>query len=268
MRFPVFLSIDWDFAIVIDDNELTWDWFEAREDRLRDFVWHHRLCYTAAKGINPIELTPLGIDPEAWWKPFANLPRAADCRLTVSESHVMAYEHITRLIRTLRVPLEVWQYDAHGDLGYGKRPPSRTQPTVNAEDWLGTLIRSDLVYPAVQNYPSYALEPKHAWPKKWRRWYAEDQVAFAYHAESDPLAAVSDRLDRIEIVGVHICRSGAWSPPYHDPAFIRFVQACPLGAEPEVLGADYANPLKPRKLPTEEDIEQYRRLITPRKEVQ
>jgi hypothetical protein len=50
----------------------------------------------------------------------------------------------------------------------------------------------------------------------------------------------------LNYTGIHICRSGCWTPPWLDPAFIRFVHASRPHRRIVKTRLDWSDPMKPR----------------------
>lgn len=117
---------------------------------------------------------------------------------------------------------EVYLYDAHHDCGYEEKPPKFW----DCANWgLYYLMQGADV---VVNYPFWRVGVfKHE-----EFCYAETLGMGLYNntrvygkltRQFDPGGTVEGSFDK-----VHICRSGAWVPPWCDHQFTEFVSACPV----------------------------------------
>jgi len=79
----------------------------------------------------------------------------------------------------------------------------------------------------------------HNWLKLWlrgsrrrtARWCRPDHSAFGMPraARLDLSGSQEVRVDRNDVVGIHVCRSGCWVPPWLDKEFIGFVESLGSG---------------------------------------
>lgn len=221
------LVIDWDYFFPVNDdpsrnpNWMLYDWGH-RETPLfiSGPLWAHRAIGFLTNGL---DLPGLSDEWRGFWGRFTF---TRNPRFHVADSN--AYAAHDDVMRDAYYD-EVWLYDAHHDAGYDKASvvESRAQrrqaiaDRISAgrwgcDDWMilyhATGARLHVRYP------------------KWKVW------AF----DNEPMATLDDRhLDRQidtpdnrptgPFSGVFLCRSGAWTPPWHDKAFLRFISRSPMG---------------------------------------
>ena len=113
----------------------------------------------------------------------------------------------------------VYLFDAHSDLGYGGLMSLNFE--VNCSNWLGKLLKDKYIKEAYIFYSPYTVE-KPEYFKQINSMYDVKYWDFD----------VLDNLDKCIVVSaIHICRSGAWTPPWLDNKFIQFVDALGLPYE-------------------------------------
>jgi hypothetical protein len=114
----------------------------------------------------------------------------------------------------------VWLYDAHHDAGYngGTVADVEERGSVSCEDWM---VAYKILFDA---------ELHHRYPA-WKTWGPK--------MEPEPVVEVDRQMDHGEHNGttfdaVFVCRSGAWTPPWSDQDFVKFIYSCPVGEMVEV----------------------------------
>jgi hypothetical protein len=132
--------------------------------------------------------------------------------LFVSESHKYSY-YLSKILNCHKVI----NFDAHADLGYGGLAGLETY--THCANWLGRLVTTSQVNEAEIVYSPYTHEK------------AADFSAFL----QSTVAIRFTRLDHLEalehdevVAGIHVCRSGAWTPPWYDQELDRFINASGL----------------------------------------
>jgi hypothetical protein len=101
-------------------------------------------------------------------------------------------------------------FDSHADLGYGGL--SSLNFEVNCSNWLGKLLKDNMIDKANIIYSLFTAEK----PEYFKS--INNTYNVGYYSLDD--------LDKnIRTSAVHICRSGAWTPPWLDERFNQFVDA-------------------------------------------
>lgn len=159
------------------------------------------------------------------------------------------------------LPKTVYLFDAHSDLGYGGL--SALSFEANCSNWLGKLLKDKQINAANIFYSPYTAEkPEHfkamssiynirycdfydleknaAMPINQRITGNADQDISSPMKQSMAVNVnqsistcknqkdIGDVGQAIPVHAVHICRSGAWTPPWLDNEFTRFVDALGL----------------------------------------
>lgn len=149
---------------------------------------------------------------EGFWERFAFAPGAV---LYYADSNALAFHE-----RVRQGVEEVVLFDAHHDAGYR---PLGEEPA--CDDWM--------VY-----YHRQGARLRLFYPP-WRDPGLEPEPRVPVRREVDPGGGVEGVFHR-----VFLCRSGAWVPPWVDPAFFAFLESAPLSKEA-------LEPLAPRPLDLE-----------------
>jgi len=212
------LVVDWDYFFPMVEttydtpNSPRGDW----EWQLYDWGHSETMTYfqqdawpprAAAFLRNDLPLPGTSGEELTFWKRF-QFAKGAQVYVADSNSqaaHAMVAEGINA----------VYLYDAHHDSGY--RPTAQQdvaeRQQVSCEDWMlayyGWGVRK-----LVTRYP------------RWRK--------VAFECEPEPAIPIDRQFDDgspvpVTFHRVFICRSGAWTPPWLDPKFHQFVDACPAG---------------------------------------
>lgn len=100
----------------------------------------------------------------------------------------------------------VYLFDSHADLWYGGL--SSLNFEVNSSNWLGRLLKDKLIEKAYIIYSLYTTE-KPEYYKPINRIYDIRYCSFY------------DLNTNIKVSATHICKSGAWTPPWFDRKFIQ-----------------------------------------------
>ena len=84
---------------------------------------------------------------------------------------------------------------------------------VNCGNWLGKLLKEELIHEAYIIYSPYTKECVEE--------FEEQMNAFSIHFISE-----TDLLESpITFEAVHLCRSGPWTPPWYDESFYALAEA-------------------------------------------
>ncbi|NLY80519.1 MAG: arginase, partial [Lysinibacillus sp.] len=127
-----------------------------------------------------------------------------DVKVYVSDSHALSY----KIAEKFEVD-EVYLFDAHSDLGYGGL--ASLQFEVNCANWLGKLFHNNIIKNAYIIYSPFTKEKPE--------YFQEMNNAFNIH-----YLKFQELKESIDTKIIHICRSGAWSPPWFDGKFVEFVK--------------------------------------------
>lgn len=201
-----FLSIDWDWFV--PENPLH-DFAHTENSYFLDNVW-------MARGVAFKEMRTNGLEHGFWDRVskarFNRVPHQ------ISDSHV-----------------DVWE-----------------NPYLHRVD---TLVLVD------RHHDAYSLPDKDSfhcgnWVIPWLERKAERRVIWVTPPDviSTHVHNVEDRFDvcpdfdfaSLNYTGIHICRSGCWTPPWLDAAFVRFVNAARPHRSIAVTRQEWTNPMVPR----------------------
>lgn len=200
------LSIDWDYFIYTQDK---WGSYIENTKSLLD-SWYKRYIQAKAQGEDLQKA--FGLSPEVdefWGKIKQCFEFTGDTKTYVSDSHAFSYE-----IAKENHCQAVYMFDAHADLGYGEL--SALDFEVNCSNWLGKLLKEEAVKEAYIFYSPYTTEkPDYFQP-----------VNSMYKVKYCDFNDLTGKT--ITVPAVHICRSGAWTPPWLDRKFYQFVDALGL----------------------------------------
>jgi len=194
------LSIDWDYFIC--SRAKGYSYMENSKNMLD--IWYKRYFMLKRQGKDLEGLYSLSQEVGGFWekirKKFVIRPLA---KVYISDSHALSYS-IAKDNRCASVYL----FDAHSDLGYGGLNSLNFE--LNCANWLGKLLKEEIIQKANIIYSPYTLER----PQDFREINAKYDVEYM-NWDSIPAG--------IEVSAVHICRSGAWTPPWYDAKFLKFV---------------------------------------------
>jgi len=205
------LSIDWDYFVYTKENN--WGSYIENNKSLTD-LWYKRYIQEKMKGKDIQELFQLSSELDTFWKKIRGRFRfEKEIKAYVSDSHALSYD-----IAKENNCTGVYLFDSHSDLGYGGL--SSLNFEVNCSNWLGRLLKDKLVKEANIFYSPYTTErPEYFKPMN-------SIYNVKYRDFND--------LDRnIDVSAIHICRSGAWTPPWLDNKFAQFIDA--MGVQYEVV---------------------------------
>ena len=197
------LSVDWDYFIYTEKG--AWGSYIENKRSLID-LWYKRYIQGKVSGMDIRESFKLSPELDSFWERVRKyLIFEKDIRAYVSDSHAWSYD-IARENNCSRVCL----FDSHSDLGYGGL--SALNFEVNCSNWLGKLLKDGYIKEAFIFYSPFASEK----PEHFRQ--MNDAFNIRY-------CSMDDLTESIRVAAVHICRSGAWTPPWLDERFNKFVDA-------------------------------------------
>lgn len=197
MKHMKLLSIDWDYFFP-DPEAFDWGHNETR-GIMFELIWATRPgCRRVTEPDGPIALDVMKPDPALlngfWERTAKGLPWG----LSICESHKSLYEWV---MDGIGKPVDIVNFDAHHDSGYGKAGRE-----LDCGNWAKELSLKDKLRSYTVVYPPWRKkesETHHA--PKWAKVLYEPPPATRYDF-------------------VFICRSGAWTPTWHDDAWIRFIE--------------------------------------------
>jgi hypothetical protein len=197
------LSIDWDYFIYTKEYDIG---SCIENNRSLIDLWYKRYIQEMARGRDIQESFHISSELDMFWEKIKERFRfTEDVKVCVSDSHALSY-NITLENSCNMVCL----FDAHADLGYGGL--SSLNFEVNCSNWLGKLLKDKHIDKACIIYSPYTAER----PEYFKPMNSIFNVSYCGF----------NGLDKDLIVPViHICRSGAWTPPWLDDRFSQFVDA-------------------------------------------
>lgn len=205
------LSIDWDYFIYTKKDN--WGSYIENKKSLID-LWYKRYIQEKEWGKNIQNLFKLSSELDTFWNRIKKYFKfTKDIKVYVSDSHALSYNIAKD--KNCRI---VYLFDSHADLGYGGL--SSLSFEVNCSNWLGKLLKDKHINKASIFYSPFTAEK----PEYFRPINSTYNVG--YYGFDD--------LDKgIKTSAIHICRSGAWTPPWLDNSFTQFIDA--LGIPYEIV---------------------------------
>jgi len=197
------LSIDWDYFVYT--NKENWGSYIENKKSIID-LWYKRFIEEKALGRNIKDSYKLSPEWEIFWKRiWESFIFDRNIKAYVSDSHALSYL-ITKKIGCKIVCL----FDSHADLGYGGL--SSLNFEVNCSNWLGKLLKEKKIKKAYIFYSPYTMEK----PEFFK------QINSIYNIK---YCNIKDLNKKFKVSAIHICRSGAWTPPWLDEKFNQFIEA-------------------------------------------
>jgi hypothetical protein len=195
------LSIDWDFFI--DTQKVNWGSYAENTKTIID-LWYKWYFQSKARGKNIQKIFELSLDVDKFWEKIKKIFLfEKDLKAYVSDSHVLSY-----FIAKKNACRVVYLVDAHADLGYGDL--SSLNLEVNCANWLGKLLKNKQIEEANIIYSPFTAEK----PEDFK------SLNNSYNIKYPSLKALGEGL---KVSAIHICRSGAWTPPWFDQKFRQFI---------------------------------------------
>lgn len=193
------ISVDWDFFVFEDP---AWD-IQHRESIVYiQHLWAYRYHLIDRMKTNGNEI--------GFWEGLKKQFGAAKLRhipIYVSESHSFAIS-----VCQLHKPEMVISFDTHHDLW----PLDGQKDSVFCHNWLRAYLKGSKRSKAIWVYPKHSIGLFKM---------PSDKIAQRCLRRPDPYRF---KADEIEIEAIHICRSGAWTPPWLDKQFVGFVSEAEL----------------------------------------
>lgn len=220
------LSIDWDFFIYEDS---LWDLGHRESEVFVKMLWTFR-------GHLLDQMKTNGLEKEFWAKLGPMFKLSTDTDLFVSDSHLFAYPlaEDADLVIFFDRHHDCYQWPTFKELHTSKKYE------VDCGNWVSTWLsmgpkrRAMWVHP---NLGNIADEVCFAGVEPGRR---DRFTAISYERHQD----LTQHFVYGDELVVHICRSGCWTPPWLDQAFIDFVNEPKL--QVQVMQEGIWNPMKLR----------------------
>ncbi len=215
----IWLTVDWDF---FQEERVEWDWSHAERGKMySELVWPTR-AFFGGEDIRPITHPNRHAPGYAdFWKLLERADFNAAQEIAVAGSHAMAWPYFHRLSGD-GVPDELWNFDAHHDLGYTRLQTLRSwvkEEKAEAGSWGFALLKK-----------FRALRYRHIRPR-WRDLNAEPTPWIGEASVAKRVTRISASefvAEPVRVTGIFIAKSEAWSPPWNDGYFTEFLEA---GAE-------------------------------------
>ncbi|MED3763659.1 arginase [Ureibacillus terrenus] len=200
------LSIDWDYFISAENHEVV---SSIENKRTINDLWYKKYFQYKSYGEDFEKSFVLSEETDNFWDKIKQFFRwNQDVGIYVSDSHALSY----KIAEKFGVD-EVYLFDAHSDLGYGGLASLEFE--VNCANWLGKLLQNQIINKAKIIYSPFTKEAPE---------FFKDMIK-AFDVE---FINFEDLRKDIKTNVIHICRSGAWSPPWFDGKFIEFVKGLGL----------------------------------------
>ncbi|AXV09927.1 hypothetical protein DVS28_b0157 (plasmid) [Euzebya pacifica] len=226
------LVVDWDYFFPSpdpgDDDWEYFDWAHRESTFFIEGVWPSRAQSFLANG----RQLPGLVDGPGWATPAGFWDRVD----LEDGAHLIVVESNARALLAGSGFDHVWLFDAHHDCGYTKGPDAATALALRGSDPGAFWQCGDWMVPL-----HAAGADLHVRYPTWR--------TQAMTIEPEPVVEVDRAFDDgtrppVAFDTVVVCRSGAWVPPWHDQAFIGFVDAAPV--DTIEVPEDAIDPMTPR----------------------
>lgn len=205
------LSVDWDYFIYTQKDN--WGSYIENKRSTMD-LWYKRYIQEKTSGRDIQKSFKLSSELNTFWKNIKKRFKFEnDIKAYVSDSHAFSYD----IARENHCDI-VYLFDSHSDLGYGGL--SSLNFEVNCSNWLGKLLKDKLIKAANIIYSPYTAEK----PEYFKPMNSIYNIRYCDFNELDK---------NINVSAIHICRSGAWTPPWLDKKFAQFIDA--LGIPYEIV---------------------------------
>lgn len=200
------LSVDWDYFIYSGYRN-----FGSYVENKRTIIdlWYKRYILSKRKGEDIRRYFRLSKDFQSFWhKIKGTFGLIKGIKVYVSDSHALSYQ-----IALDNKCNTVYLFDSHADLGYGGLESLKFE--VNCGNWLGKLFIDKKIDKAHIIYSPFTLEKPHYF----------NFINKLYNINYPKLEDLDTGID-IDVI--HIARSGAWTPPWYDEEFFKFINSLRL----------------------------------------
>ena len=195
------LTIDWDYFV---PEKIEWDLGHVESEFHIGTMWEIR-----AVSSDLLDIMKTSGEEEVFWSEIYSNFDLSDAKLFVTESHLSAF----RLAVNYKLK-KVINFDSHMDICYEDFVKFLNNDRVDCGNWCGNLLKSGKIKNAT------IILSKHSNERLEDVLEAKQYLNFRVLNWED-----YKRRDkkRIKIDVIHICRSGAWTPPWLDDKFFKFV---------------------------------------------
>ena len=200
------LSVDFDYFYP-DSGPYDWSHSENRSPMLAEILWQTRSGnVNLITGASALESYVPSV-PRGFWKSvLKNKPVAY-----VADSHLNIWDRLSS-------GDDVISIDAHHDCGYGEYTTFEELMDITEVDCANWGLMGRLtgrIKTLAVHYPAYRLDVPETTP--------------SIHGKINAPSWLSATLpDPMKYDEVFICRSGAWTPPWYDDVFVKFVESSGL----------------------------------------
>lgn len=222
------ITIDWDFFVPEDPQ---WDIQHAESLMYLQMLWEAR-C-----GL--VDLIKLHESAHTFWDWLLDLLELHDASMTVSDSHAWVFRD-PYLLHADRIVL----FDQHHDC-WPREKDDAEQDLIRCHTWARAWLEANKDRELIWVYPDWQ-DPNDY----------EMQDDIRPRVILTPQSLVTQETFGDDISGIHICRSGCWTPPWLDHDFIKFVEE--PGFWVDVTQDGDWDPMKPRWENVEEKKQQLR----------
>ena len=196
------LSVDWDYFFPCVDD---FDWGHKESMLFIEALWIHRWSnrnLITGKYARDV-VVPNESLLEFFWGGVVKVPPIKIC---IAESHAAIIDFMKMVQPSgAKTRWAVWNFDAHHDLGYGNGK------ALQCENWARIGISDGLIRSYNLVYPGWRRdEPEQdLYPGKIK------SAQFSYHYKPP------EHLPYFHCI--FVCRSGAWTPSWHDDRWLTFI---------------------------------------------
>lgn len=205
MKNNTLLTVDWDFFV---PEDMMMDMGHAESKLFIHEMWNIRAAQYVARDIDVKTLIKTTGQEKTFWADIAKkCIIGADVPVFISESHLQAYELATQYDVE-----NILSFDAHADLGYHGFKELENTLTIDCGNWLG-------VQAVGEGRRTIIVWPDHTHEKKARF----KEILNATDAQITTIKDFLKKRQLFRVAAIHVCRSGAWTPPWLDDDFETFV---------------------------------------------
>ena len=228
-RNNIWLSIDWDYFVV---ERQSWQFGHAELPDFHNLLWDMRVSQFAQEGKDLVQATSLDHadpHPSLFWQRLRDLGYNFKNvkAIVLGDSHQWAHKVFRR--SSLEGPplkeTRIVHFDAHHDLTYNIRRFEKEflEETVTCENWLLMTHLAQIHLKSLIVYPSW--KGMRDWEQSFGKHFERyPELARSLQRYTRPCVWPSNRVTEAagDVELVYLCRSSAWTPPWHDEAFIDF----------------------------------------------
>jgi hypothetical protein len=231
------ISIDWDFVF---PDVLDYDWGHKETILFLEALWQFRVGQrNLVTGALAEEDVVVNEDRFSLLQTVVSI--IFPISICIAESHASivpfldSFVKMNPFVKDMADGMEIWNFDAHHDLGYGTKDLECGNWTVHLDKIL-PISKYNVVYPA--------------WRRETPEGFLGDKkprFEYAYHYSDNRKVPVW--VGRIAApILLFVCRSGAWTPPWQDKRWVEFIKIIKMNHPSAFRNKSYADyALKARK---------------------